>query len=366
VWHIDGNPNVVTVGIIRGREAVRAWLIRFPQGFRPLNFSVDRLLTDQNDVIAIGRFRHRVLPHESIVDSDYVIRFTIQDGLIIRYQIFEDTLLIAQARASAAKARTTRLNGTLYGWDDVGQGKPVIFLHGLFLDRSFWHRQLQELGNRRRCVSFDMPGHGISTWRTGLTLDGIAEDIGLWLEENNATPATIVGHSQGGMIALRLAARFPQLVDQLILVNTSAQAEPPERLPKWRKWQDALLGCDEERSAMFNDIQRLTTSAEWLASHPNEALKEHAIMMKHTPPLLSAALSAAVFERDDTRDFLADITPPVMVLSGALDQATPPPLGKEIAVSVPFGQAITISDAAHHLPAEAPEQVTKAILGDWI
>jgi pimeloyl-ACP methyl ester carboxylesterase len=55
-----------------------------------------------------------------------------------------------------------------------------------------------------------------------------------------------------------------------------------------------------------------------------------------------------------------------MVLSGALDQATPPPLGKEIAVSVPFGQAITISDAAHHLPAEAPEQVTKVILGDWI
>lgn len=71
------------------------------------------------------------------MDSDYAIRFTIRDGLIARYQIFEDSLLIAAARHSDAAARQTRINGTLYGWDDRGSGPPVLFLHGLFLSRHF-------------------------------------------------------------------------------------------------------------------------------------------------------------------------------------------------------------------------------------
>lgn len=65
IWHVDGDPDVVTVGIIRGREAVRRWLERFPSGFRPLVFSVDRLIGGDPDVMALGRFRHRVRPTDA-------------------------------------------------------------------------------------------------------------------------------------------------------------------------------------------------------------------------------------------------------------------------------------------------------------
>lgn len=361
IWRVDGDPVVGTVGIIKGRDAVRAWQSRFPESFRPLDFSVDRLITEDVDVIALGRFRHHVVLTGAIVDSGYSLRFTIRDGLIARYQIFEDSLLIARAFASGTVARSAAINGTAYAWDDRGQGAPVLFLHGLFLDRSFWSHQTAALSESHRCIAFDMPGHGASGWRPGLDLDGIAEDIALWIGEHCSAPVTIVGHSQGGMIAMRLAARHAPLVEHLVLVNTSARAEYPERLDGWRERRAALLAGEHARAAALSGVQHLTTASAWIDAHPGEVAAEHAVMMRHDPSLLVQALDAAVLARGDTRHLFDSISAPVDVLSGAVDQATPWALGEEIAAGMAKGQHHLVPDVAHHLPTEAPEIVMQAI-----
>lgn len=362
IWHVDGDPIVRTVGIIRGRDAVRAWQTRFPSSFRPIDFSVDRLIAEGEDVMALGHFRHLVVPTGAIVDSDYAIRFTVRDGLIARYQIFEDSLLIARAHTSGSATRGASINGTIYEWDDTGEGAPVLFLHGLFLDRHFWSHQATALADRRRCIAFDMPGHGASGWRPGLNLDGIAEDIALWIGEHCRRPVTIVGHSQGGMVAIRVAARHQSLVERLMLVNTSARAEYPDRLDSWQQRRSALLGSDAERAAVMSGIQHLTTARHWIDSHPGEVAAEHAAMMRHNPILLMQAIDAAVIERPDMIGLLGSINVPVDVLSGELDQATPPALGEEIARGVVDGRHLTEPNAAHHLPVEMPELVTQAVV----
>lgn len=356
IWHVDGDPAVVTVGIMQGRDGVRRWLERFPTGFRPLAFSVERVIGDGGDVIALGRFRHRVQPADAIVDSDYAIRFTIRDGLIARYQIFEDSLLIAMARHSAAPSRQARINGVLYGWDDRGSGRPVLFLHGLFLNRQFWTPLTDRMGTGKRLVTFDMPGHGVSGWRDGFDLDGIADDLALWIAENGATPATIVGHRQGGMIALRLAIRHPHAVERLVVVNSSARAEYPERLGAWRNRRAALLD-EGVRHGALSEIQRMTTAPGWVKAHPGEAASEREAMASHDPASLAFALDAAVLNRDDIRSLLSQIKVPVEVLSGALDHATPPELGQEIAMSVDAGRHVVVDGAAHHIPIEQPDAI---------
>jgi pimeloyl-ACP methyl ester carboxylesterase len=356
VWHVDGDPEVVTVGLLRGRDAVRRWLERFPDGFRPLAFSVDRLIGEGDDVIGFGRFRHQVQPTGAIVDSDYALRFTIRDGSILRYQIFEDSLLIAAARHSAAPSRQSRINGVLYGWDDQGSGHPVLFLHGLFLNRQFWEPLTNLMGPDHRLVTFDMPGHGVSGWREDLDLDGIADDLALWIAENGAMPATVVGHSQGGMIALRLAIRHPDAVERLVLVNSSARAEYPERIGAWKNRRVALLDNDA-RDVALREVQRTSTAPGWAEAHPSEAASELKVMASHDPASLAKALDAAVLGRQDIRSLLARITAPVEVLSGALDHATPPELGQEIAVSVSRGHHSTIEGAAHRLPTEQPDAI---------
>ena len=363
IWHVDGDPAVVTVGIIQGREAVRRWLERFPTGFRPLAFSVDRLIGEGAEVIALGRFRHRVQPTDAIVDSDYAIRFTIRDGRIARYQIFEDSLLIAMARHSDAIARQARLNEVLYGWDDSGCGRTIIFLHGLFLNRQFWAPVIDRLGEGHRCVAFDMPGHGVSTWRDGLDLDGIADDLALWIVENGGAPATIVGHSLGGMIALRLAGRHPDAVKRLVLVNTSARPEYPERIDAWRARRAALLDTGS-RNDVLSDVQRMTTAPGWVEAHPAEAASEREVMASHDPASLALALDAAVLDRGDVRPLLDRIKMPVEVVSGELDQATPPELGQEIAVSVGRGRHTIVDGAAHHVPTEQPDAIAALLRDD--
>lgn len=363
IWHVDGDPEVITVGIIQGREAVRGWFEHFPTGFRPLTFSVERVIGDGGDVIALGRFRHRVLPSDAIVDSDYAIRFTIRDGLIARYQIFEDSLLIAKARHSAAPSRQARINGVLYGWDDLGSGHPILFLHGLFLNRQFWTPLIDRMATGKRLVTFDMPGHGVSGWRDGLDLDGIADDLALWIAENGATPATIVGHSQGGMIALRLAIRHPQVVERLVVVNSSARAEYPERLGAWQNRRAALLD-DGARDDALREIQRMTTAPGWVEAHPAEAASECEVMASHNPASLALALDAAVFKRGDIQLLLSRIKVPVEVISGSLDSATPPELGQEIATSVDVGRHIIVDGAAHHLPTEKPDVIAALFRND--
>lgn len=356
VWHVDGDPEVVTVGILKGRDAVRRWLERFPDGFRPLAFSVDRLIGEGDDVIGFGRFRHQVEPTGAIVDSDYALRFTIRDGLIGRYQIFEDSLLIATARHSAAPSRQSRINGVLYGWDDQGSGHPVLFLHGLFLNRQFWAPLTKLMGPDNRLVTFDMPGHGVSSWREDLDLDGIADDLALWIAENGAEPATIVGHSQGGMIALRLAIRHPNAVERLVLVNCSARAEYPERIEAWKKRRAALLD-DDARDGAMREVQRISTAPGWAESYPAKAASEREVMVSHDPASLALAIDAAVLGRQNIRSLLSGIRVPVEVLSGALDHATPPELGEEIASSVGSGHHRVVGGAAHRIPTEQPNAI---------
>lgn len=165
-----------------------------------------------------------------------------------------------------------------YSWDDTGQGPPLVFLHGLFLDRTVWQPAVKALSPERRCLAFDMPGHGPSTWRAGLDLDGIAADIALWIAEHGAAGATPVGHSQGGMVALRNAMLRPDLIGRLVLANTSARAEYRDRPPAWRECRTALLGNDAARAALSASIKELKTISESLEMIPEKVAAERAMM----------------------------------------------------------------------------------------
>lgn len=112
----------------------------------------------------------------------------------------------------------------------------------------------------------------------------------------------------------------------------------------------------------MSGIQQMTTAKHWIDSHPGEVAAEHAAMMRQDPTVLVQAVDAAVVGRSDMTGLLGSIDVPVDVLSGELDQATPPPLGEEIARGVADGHHLAVPDAAHHLPTEAPELVAHAAM----
>ena len=111
---------------------------------------------------------------------------------------------------------------------DSGRGAPVVLLHGIASSSVTFEYVIPQLTDRRRVVALDLLGFGRSTApaSTQFTIDEHVDAVARTLEHQNvATPFTLVGHSLGALISLRLAARFPKMVGHLVLVA------PPVYLP---------------------------------------------------------------------------------------------------------------------------------------
>ena len=367
IWHIDGRTEVSTVGLLYGREQVSAWLKNFPLHFEPKTFVVDKMIEQGDEVVAFGRFRHLIKSTGNIIGSDLVIRFQIRNEKIIRYQIFEDSGLLARAFNESQEQwenQEIRINGTIYSYSDIGDGPVIVFAHGLFVDRSIFEAQVNELKKTNRCIVLDMPGHGKSGFnKQGWTLENIADDIQLIIEELSwGEKITFVGQSQGAMVGMLLAAKAPELISNLVLIGTSARAEYCERIEKWQSFRQVLLqGTKEQREKAFIDLQNRINAPQWLHDNPTETEKERKIMLSHNKEGLTLALDAAVLQRKDIRDRLPEITAKTLVICGDCDQATPVELHQEIASIIPNAELVILEGVAHHPPIEAPQQVLSVI-----
>jgi pimeloyl-ACP methyl ester carboxylesterase len=98
------------------------------------------------------------------------------------------------------------------GFDDVGNGPPIVFLHGMTWDRRIWQPVIARLSDRFRCVSVDLPGHGKSDDLPGTDdyrLDAVAARLHRLFCTLEIDRPALVGHSLGGAIASFYAAQFP-------------------------------------------------------------------------------------------------------------------------------------------------------------
>lgn len=365
VWHIDGEPGVSTVGLLKGPEQVMRWLHSFPHNFKPLDFSVKDIISHNDSVLVMGRFRHTVLTTGNTVGSDMIIHFNVVRGKITRYQMFEDSALLARAFdiRDNWQFQQMRINGTLYHYRDIGEGPTLLFAHGLFANNEIFAAQFRVLSQSYRCIVLDMPGHGHSGYNpAGWKLDDLSNDLALMVEELSLGKITFVGQSQGGMVGIRLAARYPQLVSGLVLIGTTARRENPERLEDWQRQREILLnGAERLRENLFKQLQIRLNSREWLQNNPTEAARERALMLSHSRSGLVLALDAAVFERGDVTELLAEIAAPALVICGEQDSATPPELSEELASLIPDARLQVLAGTGHHPPTEAGQAVTAAI-----
>lgn len=125
---------------------------------------------------------------------------------------------------------------------EEGEGeRQIVFLHGWACDSHDWSWQLPAFAARHRCLAVDLRGHG----RSEVTADGyapedfVADVIALIEARAAGQPVTLVGHSMGGQIAVRLAAARPDLASALVLADATIGL--PESFEKpYRDFCDAM------------------------------------------------------------------------------------------------------------------------------
>ncbi len=128
-------------------------------------------------------------------------------------------MAMAPARAAAAARTTARLFST-----ESGKGRNLLLLHGWTADSNDWCWQLPVLESRYRTVAVDLRGHGWSEVVPSGAYDpaDYVSDLEAFIDTGYPTERfVLVGHSMGGQLAARLAAKRPDIVDAVVSVDGS-------------------------------------------------------------------------------------------------------------------------------------------------
>lgn len=113
------------------------------------------------------------------------------------------------------------INDIHLSYEVRGTGKPILFLHGAYLSKKEWSHQLDEFAKDYQVIAMDLPGHGASDKLARYSVEVMAEYIFKFIEVVRITSCIICGHSLGGMVAQVIAQEHPNVVEKVILADTS-------------------------------------------------------------------------------------------------------------------------------------------------
>lgn len=206
-----------------------------------------------------------------------------------------------------------------------------LFINGWAADATVWD-SLQPSAN---CRFFD--------FTEGVELDKLEAYMAVLAEESG--PLQVVGWSMGGMLALELAARHPEQMERLILIDSTTRFTLTEDyaagMPQAIVRQLARRVRRNSCQAQLNFYQQMFAPGEEAAA---ETFVKSGAMVRNTTALL-AGLS--YLEQRDLRGLLPDIALPVRVIHGAEDAICPLSAGKYLAEHLPAGELICLPNGGH-------------------
>ena len=249
---------------------------------------------------------------------------------------------------------------------DVGEGPPVVLLHGLACGQRMWFHQVRALRSRFRVITYDQRGHGgtdAPAVATGYSAALLARDLVGVLDALKIERAAIVGFSLGGGPALALAASQPQRVSRLVLADVGAGADDPVKIEAMaRRWVTLIdrhetdeLVCEMLRSELFKVYARRNTRR-----------RDHmAALIRATPVVgLRFLLSEVLAKRKSLfrlTGVLQSLRVPTLVMVGQQDYVCSK-AARLMAQRIPNAELKVVANSGHMTPLEQPAAFTAALL----
>ena len=250
-----------------------------------------------------------------------------------------------------------RALGLEIAYERVGQGPPLILVHGAGDDRRVWQPQLDGLADAFTVIAWDEPGAGRSSdLASTFGLRDYADCLAVLIEALELGPAHVAGLSWGGTVVLELYRRHPELVATLVLSDTYAgwKGSLPEEEVRAR-----VASARQMLSAPFEEFDP-TLPGLFAGEAPSKfvaLLKDMAAAVR--PESLSTALR--LMAEADQRDVLPRIAVPTLLIWGELDTRSPPTVARQFERAIPNAKLVLIPQCGHLSNLEQPGQFNAAV-----
>ena len=247
---------------------------------------------------------------------------------------------------------------------DVGQGVPVVLIHGLAGDYSAWTAQIQLLKDRFRVIAFDNRGAGKSTQvDEPISTQDLAKDTLGLMDYLNIPSAHVVGRSMGGAVAQHMALMSPERVKSLVLCASFAILDPLGRrvllnMREALEWR--MNWADHARHSVQNFV-----SAEFFNTKQEQVKKIEALIGGETRLPACYIRQNEACQNHDTTTQLANIKQPTLIMAGKNDPICSLTATEIMSKGIVDSETILFDNASHFFLMEQPEKFNQS-LKSWL
>jgi 3-oxoadipate enol-lactonase len=243
---------------------------------------------------------------------------------------------------------------------EAGDGPPLVLLHSLLSDRASFDAIVPQLSQSFRLIVPELPGFGGSP-AVGGNLADVADRMAEAVKDAAGGEDTIVlGNGYGGFVALQMAIRHPDVAAKLVLADCGAAFSQAGR----DAFRTMAAACKAKGLSAITDVAMRRLFAPEFQEQHLELMRDRREAFLKTDPAVFQAACGALAELD-LRPELGKVGIPVLVLVGEHDEATPPPMSRELAAGLPNARLAIIPGCAHVPQLQSPEIFLSAI-GDFL
>jgi pimeloyl-ACP methyl ester carboxylesterase len=243
---------------------------------------------------------------------------------------------------------------------DVGEGTPLVLLHAYPLSSAMWLAQREDLAKRFRVITPDLRGFGGSVLGDDEpSIEVMADDVAALLRGKGIDRAVIGGLGLGGFVATAFCRRHAERVLGLVLANTRASADTPERAARRRAMAERIEAEDSVEVLAEEVLPQLVGPT---------TLRQRALvygrvrgLVQSTPAKAAAWAQRAMAARTDDVESLSSIRVPALVIAGSEDELATEDDARAMVGALPNAELLVIPRCGHLTAVEQPDLFNQAV-----
>lgn len=267
--------------------------------------------------------------------------------------------------AAGVEPRYETVDGLRLRYVRKGEGPPVLLLHGISSSLYTWKDVLPALAAHHDVIAVDLPGFGDSAIPSPASGDRIARSVVGLMDRLGITRASLVGNSLGGAIAIAIAARLPDRVDRIVLIDAAGYNFAPADRPLLLRLAGAIPAPVLEALPV-----RPMVKLGLLQVFHDDALVTPDKVAEYVAPMrrpgASAALHQLLLGTDDLHfpGVIREVRAPTLIVWGRYDTWIPPRDAERFAADIPGARVVTTETG--HMPQEERPAETAALIEEFL